>query len=181
MTGNRNVLIDTILKLHVGAILVFIFAPILGSFVFSLNSDRFPSLPLGHFSTEWYRLIWEDPFVWTGFFNTVVVGLIVAGLPALIATDWVALPAIVWVTILYTALFATAASFALTQFASLRIPAANVMAYTYLVPVWVIVWELALGAGGPPPLILPGIAFIVLALVAMLGEDGRIRPGGPLQ
>ena len=78
MTGNRNILIDTILKLHVGAILVFIFAPILGSFVFSLNSDRFPSLPLGHFSTEWYRLIWEDPFVWTGFFNTVVVGLIVA-------------------------------------------------------------------------------------------------------
>ena len=64
MTANRNVLIDTILKLHVGTILVFIFAPILGSFVFSLNSDRFPSLPLGHFSTEWYRLIWEDPAFW---------------------------------------------------------------------------------------------------------------------
>ncbi|WP_417726384.1 ABC transporter permease [Roseovarius sp.] len=78
MTGNSNPLINAALKLHIAACVLFIFAPILGSFVFSLNSDRFPSLPLGHFSTEWYRLIWEDPFVWAGFFNTVIVGLIVA-------------------------------------------------------------------------------------------------------
>jgi len=78
MTGNDNRLINGALKLHIAVCVVFIFAPILGSFVFSLNSDRFPSLPLGHFSTEWYRLIWEDPFVWAGFLNTVLVGLIVA-------------------------------------------------------------------------------------------------------
>ncbi|WP_297780729.1 ABC transporter permease [uncultured Roseovarius sp.] len=78
MTGNDNRLINGALKLHIAVCVVFIFAPILGSFVFSLNSDRFPSLPLGHCSTEWYRLIWEDPFVWAGFLNTVLVGLIVA-------------------------------------------------------------------------------------------------------
>lgn len=78
MTGNRNRLINAGLKIYILVCVVFIFAPILGSFVFSLNSDRFPSLPLGHFSTEWYGLIWEDPFVWTGFFNTVIVGFIVA-------------------------------------------------------------------------------------------------------
>lgn len=78
MTGNDNRLINGALKLHIAVCVIFIFAPILGSFVFSLNSDRFPSLPLGHFSTEWYRLIWEDPFVWAGFLNTVIVGLIVA-------------------------------------------------------------------------------------------------------
>lgn len=78
MTGNRNRLINAGLKLYILICVVFIFAPILGSFVFSLNSDRFPSLPLGQFSTEWYWLIWEDPFVWAGFFNTVIVGLIVA-------------------------------------------------------------------------------------------------------
>jgi spermidine/putrescine transport system permease protein len=78
MTGNDNRLINGALKLHIAVCVLFIFAPILGSFVFSLNSDRFPSLPLGHFSAEWYRLIWEDPFVWAGFLNTVVVGLIVA-------------------------------------------------------------------------------------------------------
>ncbi|SHL64189.1 spermidine/putrescine transport system permease protein [Roseovarius litoreus] len=78
MTGNRNRLINAGLKLYILVCVLFIFAPILGSFVFSLNSDRFPSLPLGEVSTEWYRLIWEDPFVWAGFFNTVIVGLIVA-------------------------------------------------------------------------------------------------------
>jgi spermidine/putrescine transport system permease protein len=78
MTSNRNVFIDLVLKLHVVLILIFIFAPILGSFVFSLNSDRFPSLPLGSFSTEWYLLIWKDPLVWSGFFNTVIVGFSVA-------------------------------------------------------------------------------------------------------
>ena len=116
----------------------------------------------------------ESALVFTlGTVIGAMVGLTLAGLPALVATDWAALPPIVWITILYTAVFATAASFALTQFASLRIPAANVMAYTYLVPVWVILWEIALGAGGPPMMILPGIALILLALIAMLGEDGR--------
>ncbi|AWZ19202.1 binding-protein-dependent transport systems inner membrane component [Roseovarius sp. TM1035] len=84
MTGNDNRLINGALKLHIAVCVLFIFAPILGSFVFSLNSDRFPSLPLGHFSTEWYRLIWEDPFVWAGFLNTVVVGLIVAVIATLL-------------------------------------------------------------------------------------------------
>ena len=118
----------------------------------------------------------ESALVFTlGTVIGAMVGLTLAGLPALVATDWAALPPIVWITIVYTAVFATAASFALTQFASLRIPAANVMAYTYLVPVWVILWEIALGAGGPPVMILPGIALILLALIAMLGEDGRGR------
>ncbi|MBY6057861.1 ABC transporter permease [Leisingera daeponensis] len=84
MTGNRNPLIDGLLKLHITLCLIFIFAPIAGSFVFSLNSDRFPSLPLGSFSTEWYRLIWEDPLVWAGFFNTLLVGACVAAIATLL-------------------------------------------------------------------------------------------------
>ena len=40
-----------------------------------------------------------------------------------------ALPAIVWVTLAYTSVFATAASFVLTQYAALRLPAAKVMAW----------------------------------------------------
>ena len=36
-------------------------------------------------------------------------------------------------------------TFVLLQFATLRLPSAKVMAYTYLVPSWVILWELALG------------------------------------
>lgn len=78
MMKNHNPIIEIMLRAHLIACIVFIFLPILGSFVFSLNSDRFPSLPLGHFSTEWYRMIWEDPFVWEGFFNTLKVGLCVS-------------------------------------------------------------------------------------------------------
>src|SRR3546814_4589632 len=44
----------------------FIFAPIAASFVFSFNEDRFPSLPLGGFSMEWYEAVAADPLVWEG-------------------------------------------------------------------------------------------------------------------
>ena len=124
----------------------------------------------------------ESALVFTlGTVIGAMLGLSLAGLPALMATDWAALPPIVWITILYTAVFATAASFALTQFASLRLPAANDMAYTYLVPVWVIAWEFTLGEDLPPTMILPGIALIVFALLAMLGEKDRARRGRMVQ
>jgi len=48
------------------------------SLVFSLTADRFPSLPLGEFSMQWYEAIAIDPLVWEGFRNTIVVGIVVA-------------------------------------------------------------------------------------------------------
>jgi spermidine/putrescine transport system permease protein len=82
--GNENKLINALLFVHIALCLIFIFAPIAGSFIFSLNSDRFPSLPLGEFSLEWYRLIYQDPLVWSGFFNTLTVGLTVAVIATLL-------------------------------------------------------------------------------------------------
>ncbi|WP_108816717.1 DMT family transporter [Loktanella sp. Alg231-35] len=90
---------------------------------------------------------------------------------AAMATDWANLPTIVWLTILYTAVFASAATFALLQFAALRLPSSKVMAYTYLTPSWVIVWELALGGTAPPALVLAGLVLTVLALVMLLREE----------
>lgn len=107
-------------------------------------------------------------------FGMMVAGWLIltgAGLPAIRATDWTALPAIVWVTLLYTAIFASAATFVLMQYAAMRLPAAKVMAYTYLVPSWVILWEIALGRAAPPPLILGGVALSVLALALLLKDD----------
>jgi spermidine/putrescine transport system permease protein len=74
---DRNALIDATLKAYVVLAYLFVFAPILASFVFSFNSDRFPSIPLGHFSLEWYRAVARDPLVWEGLRNTLVVGLVV--------------------------------------------------------------------------------------------------------
>ena len=93
--------------------------------------------------------------------------------PALLAaTDWGALPAIVWITALYLGLPATAITFLLLRYAALRLPAAKVMAYTYLVPSFVILWELGLGQAAPPALVLPGVALCVGALVLLLKHEG---------
>lgn len=75
---NRNRLIDWGLKLYVLLAFAFIFAPIAASFVFSFNVDRFPSLPLGGFSTVWYEAVIGDPLVWEGLRNTLAVGVVVS-------------------------------------------------------------------------------------------------------
>ena len=75
--ANRNPLINGALKFYVVLAYLFVFAPILASFVFSFNSDRFPTIPLGEFSTEWYRAVAADPLVWQGLRNTLLVGVMV--------------------------------------------------------------------------------------------------------
>jgi len=107
-------------------------------------------------------------------------GMLLAGFVVLVlfgwtdirATEWGALPPIVWVGLFYLAIFASAATFVLLQFATLRLPSAKVMAYTYLTPSWVILWEIAQGHGAPNGLVLVGIAMTVVALILLLEQDG---------
>lgn len=75
---NRSPLIDWLLQIYVLICFAFIFAPIAASFVFSFNEDRFPSLPLGGFSTKWYEAVANDPLVWDGLWNTLTIGIVVA-------------------------------------------------------------------------------------------------------
>ncbi|RFU12777.1 DMT family transporter [Rhodobacteraceae bacterium W635] len=108
-------------------------------------------------------------------FGTMVGGAVVLflwGGGAVGATDWAALPGIVWITLGYTAVMATAITVVLLQFASMRLPSSKVMAYTYLTPTWVIGWEVALGNGVPPALVLGGVVLTVLALGLLLKEEG---------
>lgn len=100
--------------------------------------------------------------------GTVVLALWAA--PALRETDWAALPGIVWITLAYVSIAATASTTWLVQFASLRLPAAKVMAYTYLVPSWVILWELALHGSWPPALVALGVALTCAALALLLKD-----------
>lgn len=113
----------------------------------------------------------EPAIVFT--FWTMVAGaalMLVWGWHTLAATDWAALPGIVWVTLAYVTVAATATTFVLLQYAALRLPAAKVMAYTYLVPSWVILWELALHGTAPSALVLPGVALTCLALLLLLRD-----------
>ncbi|WP_375698491.1 DMT family transporter [Pseudophaeobacter sp. TrK17] len=115
-------------------------------------------------------------------FGTLIAGalvLLVVGWGDIRATQWDALPMLVWVGIFYVAIFASAVTFVLLQFASLHLPAAKVMAYTYLTPSWVIVWQVALGNPAPSGLILVGIALTVVALVLLL-EDAA-KPARPVK
>lgn len=99
------------------------------------------------------------------------VTLLPWGIGPALATDWAALPGLVWVTLLYVALIASAATAFLLAWASQRLPGAKVMAYTYLVPTWVIGWELALGGSAPPALVLGGIGLSVLAVLLLLKDE----------
>lgn len=113
----------------------------------------------------------ERALIFTFWTLVAATGLLMAvGAPAIAATDWTALPRAVWIAIGYTAIFATAGTFTLLQYAALRLPAAKVMAYTYLVPAWVALWQIALGQPAPAAGILVGVALTVLALVMLLRE-----------
>lgn len=106
-------------------------------------------------------------------FGTLIAGLIILtiyGAKDILTTDWVSLPPIVWITILYVSLFASAATFFLLQFATLHLPSAKVMAYTYLVSAWVIVWEAAMGNGLVGITVFAGVGLTVAALLMLLKD-----------
>ena len=115
----------------------------------------------------------EHPVVFT--FGTLVGGgllLVAYGRNDLRATDWAALPAIVWITLAYVSIAASAATFTLVQYATLRLPSSKVMAYTYLTPSWVILWEIAMGNPAPALLVLVGVGLTMVALWMLLKQEG---------
>lgn len=122
----------------------------------------------------------ESPIVFSlGMMIAAAVVLFVYGYPRVLATNWMALGAGVWLVVLYLAVFASAASFVLLQYAALRLPVAKVMAYTYLTPTWVIGLEAALGGALPPAKAMVGVACILLALGLLLKYEGEDKPAAP--
>ena len=77
----------------------------------------------------------------------------------------------VWITIAYLTLFSTASSFFLLQYATLRLPSAKVMAYSYLTPAWVMLWEIGFGSAIPATPVLFGIGATVVALLMLLRNE----------
>lgn len=102
--------------------------------------------------------------------------LLAVSVGALMEIEWSTVPVRVWVVLAYLVVFSTAISFYCLQFASSRLPGAKVMAYGYLTPSWVILWELALGKGAPSQKILLGIVLTVVALLLLLREGRGAAP-----
>lgn len=117
-----------------------------------------------------------------GFFTFGVVAscalwLTILGVPAMIATDWANLPAIVWITMGYTFLFASATTFFLVQFAAMRLGAGQVMAYTYLTPGFVLIWNIAIGQGIAQPVVWIGALIACSAMVVLFYAGGGCQRG----
>lgn len=105
---------------------------------------------------------------WTLATTSLIIG--VWGWRDIVATDWAGLRPLVWVTLAYTAIAASSMTVFLVQFATMRLPSSKVMAYTYLTPSWVLLWEMALGQPLPPALVLAGIGLTIAALALLLKE-----------
>ena len=71
MKSNRT--LNFTLSVYVLLVFVFVFAPIFFSVIFSFNSQRFPTIPSGNFSTEWYVKILNDPDIWQAALNSLIV------------------------------------------------------------------------------------------------------------
>ena len=72
MSGRISTLL---LRGYVLLIFLFVFAPVVMSMIFSFNSDRFPTIPLGGFTTHWYETIFADPDFWEAARNSLIVSL----------------------------------------------------------------------------------------------------------
>lgn len=84
-----------------------------------------------------------------------------------VTTDFASLPMIVWFAIAYLAIFTTAITFFLVQYASMRLPSSKVLSYGYLTPVAIILIEGAIGHGWPSPSVMAGATVTAAALVVM--------------
>jgi drug/metabolite transporter (DMT)-like permease len=104
----------------------------------------------------------------------IVAAAIVTGIygwKPILTADWIGVSPRVYLGVAYLAVFTTAITFFLIKFASLRLPSSKVMAYAYLGPAFIALYEGFLGHGWPAPPVLAGIA-VTAAAVAVI-ETGR--------
>lgn len=116
-----------------------------------------------------------EPVLAFTFWTLLATGLWIAiyGAREIATTDWSAVPLVAWLAIGYLAIFTTAITFFLVQFATMRLPASKVLAYNYLTPTIIIVYEGLLGHGWASLAVVAGALVTVLGLAVMaLSSDG---------
>ena len=87
-------------------------------------------------------------------------------------------PAKVVAGIVYLAVANTAFTFYLAKFASMQLPPHRVMAYTYLIPAYVVLVQGSLGLGWPDAPVFLGIALTALAMLLLLRRRDVAAPHG---
>ncbi len=108
---------------------------------------------------------------WTLIATTLWI--VIWGFGDIVATNWSALPSIVWWAICYLSVFTTAITFFLVQFASMRLHATKVLSYGYLTPGAIIVIEGIIGHGWASLSVGMGAIVTIAGLVLLaLAPDG---------
>jgi drug/metabolite transporter (DMT)-like permease len=95
------------------------------------------------------------------------------GWPRIAAVNWPEIPLLVYLGAAHLTIFSTAISFYLLQYGSIRLPAAKVMAYTFLIPAFVLLQETALGEPWPSLSICAGVLVIASAMAVLQRGTGR--------
>jgi spermidine/putrescine transport system permease protein len=73
-----------VLRAYIAIVLGVVFAPIIVSFIYSFDANRYPTIPWGGFSTKWYAAALADPDVAKGLRNTIMVAIATAVISTLI-------------------------------------------------------------------------------------------------
>ncbi|ELR67635.1 Putative membrane protein [Photobacterium marinum] len=92
----------------------------------------------------------------------------------LVATDWSSVSVDIWMGIGYLAVFATALSFFLFQQGSVALAPEQVSAYTYLIPVMVLIVNRMQGHVEPWSHIGYGVVIVMISMLVMIGSSSFI-------
>ncbi len=103
--------------------------------------------------------------MWTLVAASIV--LLVYGWTPITTTQWQLVAPIIYLSVGWLALFTTAISFYLIQYASLRLPSTNVMAYTLLIPAFVLAQKIANGGAWPNASVLAGLGVLMVAMLVL--------------
>jgi len=102
-----------------------------------------------------------------GSVTATTLWIVAVGLPDILQTQWTMLPSIVWIAIAYLAIFTTAGTFFLVQYASMRLPASKVLSYGYITPAAIILIEGIIGHGWISFSVAMGAIVTAIALLVM--------------
>ena len=98
---------------------------------------------------------------------------------ALWTMAWEDVPLFAYGGVAYVAIGSTVIAFFLIQWSTIRIGPTRVQTYSYLLPVFVLAIDWALGKGLPAPIAIPGVLIVLAAsLVIQRGEIFTGRPTG---
>jgi len=105
---------------------------------------------------------------WVLFFGAI--WLLIASSGTILDINWFGIKANVYGGIFYLALFSTLITFFLLQMSVVIIGATNVAAYSFLTPIFVIIFSISFGMDKFEVVTLPGIFLVILAMLIILKE-----------